>query len=244
MTLNIRHGRGRTRSSEFLRRGRFRRNASRVAAFLREHPADVVALQEADGRSSWSGTFDHVGHIAREAGYPEAAHGLHLSLAHPPMVLEYGTALLSRLPLWDVASFSFRARPFDTKGFVVAAAVLDGREVDIVSVHLDVVPPSRKRQVAAMIRELSGRMRPLVVMGDLNCSGRRGWSAVQSLARGLDLKTAEGSSGAEPTFPAVKPSRRIDWILVSRELKATNCRVLPHDISDHLAVVAEIRGQV
>ncbi len=240
MTLNVRHGRGLSRSQELLRRGIFRRNASRVAGFLREHPMDVVALQEVDGRSSWSGSFDHVGHMARESGTSEYAHGIHFSVHRPRLGFEYGTALFSRLPLTNIRSSSFRARPIDTKGYLVATVTFGDREVDVVSVHLDVVPSSRKRQAAAMVRELAARGRPLVVMGDMNCKGSTGLSAVKVLQSGLSLRPADAGSARQPTFPTRRPRRRIDWILVSPELEVTSCRIIPHTVTDHLAVAAEL----
>jgi endonuclease/exonuclease/phosphatase family metal-dependent hydrolase len=240
MTLNVRHGRGLSRPQQLLRRGVFRRNASRVAGFLREHPVDVVALQEADGRSSWSGSFDHVGHMARECACSEYAYGIHFSVHRPRVYFEYGTALYSRLPMTDIHSSSFKARPFDTKGYLVATVVFGGREVDVVSVHLDVVPPSRRRQAAAMVRELSARGRPLVVMGDMNCKGKYGLSAVQVLRSGLSLSSADTDNMHQPTFPTRRPRRRIDWILLSPELEVASCRIIPHDVTDHLAVTADL----
>jgi len=240
MTLNVRHGRGLLQPQRLLRRGIFRRNASRVAGFLREHPADIIALQEVDGRSSWSGAFDHAGHMARESACSEYAHGIHFSVHRRRIFFEYGTALFSRLPLTDIHSSSFKARPFDTKGYLVARIVFGGREVDVVSVHLDVVPTSRKRQAAAMVRELSARCRPLVVMGDMNCKGATGLSAVQVLKRGLALRSADADAVHQPTFPTKRPKRRIDWILLSPELAVTNFRIIPHDVTDHLAVAAEL----
>jgi endonuclease/exonuclease/phosphatase family metal-dependent hydrolase len=112
--------------------------------------------------------------------------------------------------------------------------------VDVVSVHLDVVPTSRMRQAVAMIRELSARCRPLVVMGDMNCKGATGLSAVQILKRGLSLTSADPDGRHQPTFPTRRPKRRIDWILVSPELRVAHCRIIPHDVTDHLAVAAEL----
>lgn len=240
MTLNVRHGRGLLTPPQLMRRGVFRRNASRVAGFLREHPMDVVALQEVDGRSSWSGAFDHAAHMARECACSEYAFGIHFSVHRPRIFFEYGTAIFSRIPLTDIHSSSFRARPFDTKGYLVARVVFGGREVDVVSVHLDVVPTSRRRQASAMVRELTARGRPLVVMGDMNCRGTTGLSAVQVLKRGLALSSADADVLHQPTFPTKRPKRRIDWILISPELAVRNCRIIPHDVTDHLAVAAEL----
>ncbi len=91
-----------------------------------------------------------------------------------------------------------------------------------------------------MVRELAARGRPLVVMGDMNCKGATGLSAVRLLQRGLSLRPADADCTHQPTFPTRRPRRRIDWILVSPELEVTGCRIIPHDVTDHLAVTAEL----
>ena len=174
LTLNIRHGRGHRRVPGRLRQSRFRENIERVADFLRETPADVVALQEADGPSFWSGSYHHVEQLLRETAFEEGLHGIHFASCTPR--LSYGTALLSRLPLRDVQSVSFRSRPYDTKGCVLATVDVAGRAVDMVSVHLDPVHTVRRRQTEEMIRQLRTRGRPLVVMGDQNSTRKRRWS--------------------------------------------------------------------
>jgi endonuclease/exonuclease/phosphatase family metal-dependent hydrolase len=209
-----------------------------VAGILRDREPDVVALQEADRHSVFTGRFNHIERIAAEGGYGTTAHGRHFSLGYRRFGLDYGAALLSRRPLEDVASMRFRARPLDTKGFVVARIEISGREVDVASVHLDFLRPFHSRQVAVLARALRERRRPLILMGDLNTTGR-GHDAVKTLMRELFL---EGPANPEemPTYPAHRPKRKLDWILVSPELAITDYRVVPSVVSDHLPVQAAV----
>jgi endonuclease/exonuclease/phosphatase family metal-dependent hydrolase len=238
LTLNIRHGRGHRRRPGPLRRERFEENIQRVSAFLRETPADVVGLQEADGPSFWSGSYDHVEQILRETAFEQVARGIHFALCAPR--LSYGTALLSRLPMDNVESVSFRARPFDTKGCVLATIDVGDRRVDVVSLHLDPVHTVRRRQTEAVIRSLRRRRRPLVVMGDLNSTGKRTWSAATRLMAGLGLTAWPAEYREMRTWPAWRPTQRYDWILVSPEIEFVSCRLIRHEVSDHLAVRAEL----
>ena len=61
---------------------------------------------------------------------------------------------------------------------------------------------------------------------------------MKQLADGLGLITRRTE---EPlvTFPML--GERLDWILVSPELEIIEQRVLPTAVSDHLAVVADVR---
>lgn len=246
LTLNVRHARGPRRRTRVREVEGFRDNVERIAGLLRDAPADVVALQEADAPSFWSGRHHHVERFSEVGGFGEFAHGLHMNLCRPRFGLSYGTALLARVPLSSVESLGFQARPLDPKGFVIATVKFGGRKVDVVSVHLDLVLPVQRRQVAALVRALRRRPRPLIVMGDLNSTGRRPRSAVQRLSRDLGLVSYAPSpddpaaAAALASFPSWKPSLRLDWILVSPELEFRSCTTLREPVSDHLAVRAEL----
>ena len=57
---------------------------------------------------------------------------------------------------------------------------------------------------------------------------------------GLDLIAYDPHSDALGTYKKTD-GRRLDWILVSRDLQFVEYRVLPDKLSDHLAVFAEVR---
>lgn len=246
LTLNMAHGRRRARHQALLRRSTLAANLHLIASVLRREGPDVVALQEADGPSAWSGRFDHIGTLARLAGYRHAFRGEHqrirVSLCRfgVELGLDYGTALLSRLPLADVASHAFRESWRDTKGFVAAAIGLPGGgAVDVVSVHLDFLHPAvRRRQVAQLVARVRDRQRPLAVLGDFNCEWGHERTALQLLARELSLTPFAGT--LRPTYPARRPLVCLDWILVSEELDFVAYRTLGDALSDHLGVVAEV----
>ena len=216
----------------------------RSADLVRRTGPDIVALQEADGASVWSGNFDHVERIARLTELEEFYRGDHSSLELGRLSLSYGTALLSKLPLRDPASRRFDANWRDTKGYVVATVAVpewSDQEVDVASVHLDFLTPSvRREQIARLIDDLAHRTRPLVVMGDLNCCWQWERRSMELLIRHLGLHAHEPDMHA-PTYPARKPMRRLDWVLASRELRFSHYRTEQTPLSDHLAVVAEIQ---
>ena len=76
-TLNIAHGRG-TSYNQMLTSGKqIRANLDAIADVLNQQAVDVLALQEADRASRWSGRFDHVEYLARAADYTHAYAGVH-----------------------------------------------------------------------------------------------------------------------------------------------------------------------
>ncbi len=242
VTLNLAHGRRLHPHQALLAPRSLARNLERVAACLRPLAADVVALQEADGPSSWSGNFDHVATLAELAELEAHFRGNHNPFKLGRFELASGTALLARHPLMAPASVPFAASWRDTKGFVVATVDVPqwGGPLDLVSVHLDFLRPShRRRQIAQLAEFLVGRDRPLVLLGDLNCCFASEPRTMNLLSTRLGLKAHEPHASV-PTFPSHRPRRRLDWILISPELRFRHYRTLPMPLSDHLGVVADL----
>jgi endonuclease/exonuclease/phosphatase family metal-dependent hydrolase len=244
VTLNLAHGRNRGHQA-LQPRSRLERHLGTVAELLSASDADVVALQEADRPSAWSGNFDHVETLSRLSGISHFYGGHH---SHPAwerfrLPMSYGTALLSRYPLDRAESHRFSQSWRDTKGFVVATVRIphwQDLELDMVSLHLDFLTPRvRRRQVSRLIDTLQKRGHPVVLLGDMNCT----WQEPQTLellSRELRLHAHEPSEH-RPTYPAYRPLRRVDWILISEDLAFGDAHLaLPHQVSDHLPVVADL----
>jgi len=78
VTLNLAHGRKDGLNQLLVPGTTIRDNLDDVAELLRKVDADVVALQEVDGPSAWSGNFDHVGYLANVAGYSSSVRSDHV----------------------------------------------------------------------------------------------------------------------------------------------------------------------
>ena len=212
MSLNIAHARRKAQHQSLLGEPTIRRNLALIAGVIERESPHVVALQEADGPSSWSGKIDHVETISSLAGYAHTFRGEH---SHPSLArldLSYGTALLSRLPLDAPRSHAFQQNWRDTKGFVAATIssdILSGESVDDVSIHLDFLADRvRRRQVEQLVDRFRGHSRHLVVMGDFNATDDN--PTVQYLtgrtARASDVETAPPSPALVDTFRLMHPS--------------------------------------
>ena len=247
MSLNVAHGRRLAAQQVFVRRRKFHANLCDVATVLRREAPHVVALQEADGPSFWSGRFHHVEHLAEQTGYEHHFWGEHHKRSLGKRRISIGTALLSQVPLGNPSSFAFE-RPGlrGRKGFVIATlpfAAASAGVVDVVSVHLDFLRKAiRRRQIHEMAGELAGRKNPLIVLGDLNCWWERRNDAVHLLGDMLGVRPCQPESEALATFPSLRPRLRLDWILVSRELDFSRYSVVADRVSDHLGVLAEIHA--
>jgi endonuclease/exonuclease/phosphatase family metal-dependent hydrolase len=242
LTLNVGHARGTASNQIFVTRARHQRNLNDIAALLKQADADVVALQEADAASLWSGRFDHVEFLSAAAGYRCYVHGHHADT----WLYSFGTALMSRGAISEARSQAFRpSPPTTTKGFVQGTIERrspgeggTARKVSLISIHLDF---SRKKvrdaQIAELIAAMSDRTQPLIVLGDMNEDWNIEGSAVRKIADELGLRAFSPEASKLGTY---KQTERIDWILISEELAFVDFAVLPDGVSDHRGLVARI----
>jgi len=238
MTFNIAHGRGESFHQLLQNSATTLANLDSIATLLRESGAHVVALQEADAPSFWSGNFNHIDHLADNAAFSQSVHGLHVDA----MGLAYGTALIARLDLRDPQAITFDPELSPVpKGFVVSTINWPGHadiEVDVVSIHLDYASAAtRRKQAAELIATLQHRQRPVILMGDFNSDWQEN-STVRHISQALDLTTYRPEDTGLETFPAF--GQRLDWILVSPGIAFRSYAVLPAPLSDHRGVLAEL----
>lgn len=251
MTLNVAHARSTGFHQLLQSRATAVRNLDHIAAVIERESPSVVALQEVDGPSFWSGNFNHLKYLADRRAFYQYVHGKHADGMH----LSYGTALLSDMALTDPRAVTFSSvatsspRGFvvgsidsTPKGFVVASITWPGNEleaVDVVSVHFDASRGAVRRQQAQELAQiLVRRNKPTILMGDFNDEWGQAGSILPLLVETLDLNPYRPDETDLVTFPRF--NKRLDWILVSPEFEFVSYNVVPDLMSDHRAVVAEL----
>lgn len=239
LTLNLAHGRGNGFHQLFQNTATTIANLTSISVLLDRENPDVVSLQEADGPSFWSGSFDHVTFLADRGSFRRSVRGTHADALR----LSYGTALMAKLDLRNPEAVTFSPTVSTVpKGFVVSTIRWPDRndhDVDIVSVHLDFTSESvRIEQAAELVETLKRRNLLLIVMGDFNTDWQDHNSALRYIAQELSLRPYEPESTNLDTFPTF--GERLDWILVSPEIHFQSYRVIPDVVSDHRGVVAEL----
>lgn len=239
MTFNMAHGRGDSFHQLLQSTDETLGNLDAIALMLTREQPDVVALQEADGPSFWSGNFNHLAYLAERSPHSWAVNGRQVQ----GVGLSYGTALLSSVELQQPQSVTFDpSLSMIRKGFVVSTVDWPGQpglQVDVVSVHLDFSSEATRRQQAReLIAEMQGRERPMIVMGDFNTDWHHGDSTVRLITGELGLSAYSPASQGLETFPW--SGKRLDWILLSGELGFSSYRVMSDVLSDHQGVIAEV----
>lgn len=228
-----------------------------LRAAIAELDPDVLALQEVDRRQSRSQLAD-LAEVAAEAmgahehrfvptlaGIPGALWSLS-GPAHLPGS-EYGIALLSRFPVTQWQDVPLRAlRPsFKVRLPVVRQHLTVGEEpraavvahldtpsgpLAVANTHLTWIPGSGVRQLQQVTRALGELPDPVLLVGDFNM-----WGPLPRMITGY-RPLAE-----HPTYPAAKPNRQLDHILLrGRGPTVLATRAVRLAVSDHLALVVDL----
>ncbi len=222
--------------------GRYR--LDRTIHVLKGLDADVVCLQEVDEGVRRSGRDSQLQRLSKELGYPYAALGLNVRVGGGG----YGSATLSRFPMWDVHNVDLTVPPKKRRSALVTR--IDhgppGGWV-IANVHLGLLHLERTvqvRRLLAHVTEGAPDERPLVLAGDWNEWGSR---LVQGALREAGFHLARldhHHPKGERTFPSQRPLLALDRVLYRTPVCVHHVQCVLDDAtrqaSDHLPVVVEL----
>lgn len=231
LSINMAHGRGDGRNQVLQSNELIKNYVEKIGELVKREDADVVAMQEADAPSWWSGGFSHVNYVAKLSLMRYSIQGKHVN----GLGLHYGASLVTKLEVTEARSETFNMSiPTFSKGFVVATMKWDDLSFDVVSLHLDFSRASvRKEQLTLLAKKLKERKNPLVIMGDFNTDMSK--KILPNFMKELNLETWKPNDKSIVTFPFLGGSR-IDWVLVSSEFEIVEQTILEDVVSDHSVV--------
>jgi endonuclease/exonuclease/phosphatase family metal-dependent hydrolase len=225
LTYNIYHGEDANGES----------NLDAVAGIINSLGPDVVALQEVDNKTTRAKGLDLTAELSKRTGM-EGVFGKAMDYAGGG----YGEAVLSRLP---VLATKNNPLPHTPKAEPRAALEVHvqlpaGGKLVFVGTHLDHQRDQKNRMMqASRIKELyEGCQVPIILAGDLNAVP--GSDPINLLRREWSYA---GQGEAKPTFPSVKPRRKIDYIMYKPKgrWRVIEIRVIDEKVaSDHCPVFA------
>ncbi len=234
MTYNIHHGQGED--------GTF--DLERLAKVIRDAQPDLVALQEVDCRTRRAGGVDQAAELGRLTGM-HAVFGKAMDFSGG----QYGEAVLSRWPILESTAHQLGHDRGTEPRAALAVRVRAGKAGPVllfVGTHLD-----HRRDGALRLRQakklnelfVNDAGHPVILTGDLNAMPDS--DAMRAL---LHQWTPAAGKQAAPTWPADKPTDRIDYILLR---PAAGWRIVEFTVidekiaSDHrpLLAVLEWHGQ-
>jgi endonuclease/exonuclease/phosphatase family metal-dependent hydrolase len=159
---------------------------------------------------------------------------------------QYGNALLTRYPITEWKNTRYAAKSNEFRAVLRAVITTPIGPITFFVTHLDNINGDksvRGSQVTELLKIWNQTPRSIIV-GDLNAEPEK--PELQALYQaGLVDALAASGNGDVYTFWDVnpQPGRRIDYILVTPDLKIIKTQTIPTRASDHLPVVAEISVQ-
>lgn len=215
----------------------------RIAAVIRAQAPDLVALQEVGRHWSADSDFrDQAGELERRLEMA-SVFGANLD-RNPPQAgaprRQYGTAILSAWPTQGGENILLpRAHHDDEqRGLLVLDVDVDGEPFRLLNAHLGVSADERRLQVGAILDTVATTSGPHALLGDLNA--RPTAPELAPLFEHFSDAWAVAGDGDGFTFPASAPKARIDYALLSPQLRVRRVRVPVLPGSDHLPLIAEV----
>jgi len=227
------------------------RDPARIANVIHELNADVIGLQEVDGRSRRvqnmlarqfgapaerraANALDQFDYLAQKLG-GQAVRGPVLRGPKGNMT----TALITRHKVVTIRELDLSLSARESRGAIDVDLEIAGRLIRVIVAHLGLRVREREQQIARLCRAVQATPdRPLIVMGDFN-----EWHLHRSTLSPLDERL--GHATPVPSFPARFPLLSLDRIWASRDALVTHLHVhrspLARKASDHLPVHATIR---
>jgi endonuclease/exonuclease/phosphatase family metal-dependent hydrolase len=212
-----------------------RRRPDRTIEVLNELDADVIALQEADRRFGARISALPLHLIEEHSDYKPVQFGVRAdSLGW------HGNALLVKKKIEILACEPLHLPSLEPRGAVIADLKLDGSELRVVGMHLDLSGLWRRRQAHSILAHLDSRAGdpPTVLMGDLN-----EWSAKGGCLRDFGHHLTFAECGR--SFHVRRPIAELDRIMVNHRLRimesGVHCSATARKASDHLPVWASLR---
>lgn len=213
----------------------------RIARVIKAVEPDVVALQEVDQNAKRSESVDQAAELGRLTEM-HAVFGANIPLQGG----HYGNAILSRHPILQHKNHLLpNVGGGEQRGVIEATIAIPGTEHSFLffATHLDHRKDDAQRLASADLINGFATARPdlnAVLVGDLNATPES-----QTIAR-FESTWHRANTEILPTFPAEKPNRQIDYILISPKSRwnTVEVRVLDEPVaSDHRPIFAILELQ-
>jgi len=209
----------------------FRDGHEHVETVVRRLAPDVLLLQETGSRRTLRRFASDVDmRAARDPWSPFRRRVKNAVLLRDPW--RFASTELIRFP---------EARRWYPRGALVARAASGAATVVAVSTHFGLGGAERVAQAGSLLEiAAASRGEAVIVGGDLNATPET--RAVRLIAEALRDAWPDAGEGEGPTFPAVTPTARIDYLFVGDGARVTHVRVGTEasNASDHLPVVVDL----
>jgi len=203
---------------------------------------DIFAMVEVD-TGSFRAKKDEVIFFEKKLGMKDFVEKIKypfkgwLKLFHyAPLLNKQANAIVSKFKFTNVKYHLFHE---GTKRVIIEATVKCPKKVTLLLAHLALGPKTRAKQILELIKLVNKIKNPVILMGDFNTFG--GKAELKELMKKTHLKDNYmlDKYSIKLTQPTWHPSRRLDYVLVSPQIKVKKYEVLNYPFSDHMPLFVE-----
>jgi endonuclease/exonuclease/phosphatase family metal-dependent hydrolase len=210
----------------------------RIADVITRERPDLVGLQEVDRGVRRTEGIDEIKELAKMTRM-DYAFGHNLDYQEG----QYGIAILSKFLIQKTDHRKFEnRREAERRGMLRVEVDIGGSTINFATTHLDYQrDEGRLFETEQLLRFLADLKNPLIVVGDFN-DEPSGSAYKLMLTKFADAWIGSRAKGDGFSYPADKPSKRIDYIFyrTSDGVRAKKAWVVKTPASDHLPVMAEL----
>jgi endonuclease/exonuclease/phosphatase family metal-dependent hydrolase len=226
-----------------------------IATFLKEHPADIICLQELTINFPGREIKDGPAYIAEQLGYHYYHKGLTIESTDGETIM-LANGIFSRFPItgsrfaWINEPKSGGGYSDEYRAYIEVALDVDGQMVHIGTTHMSYThrfqeTPEKKEETQRLMDELKRHDNNVVFTGDLNAiPGSYTISAISELLANAGPDVSQKSWTTKPFsyngFEESDLNWRLDYVFASSDLKIESSKILPTDYSDHLPILTEL----
>jgi len=215
----------------------------KIVDALKKFNPDILALVEVDVGSLRSRGKDEVKFLEKKLGLTSFVEKIKYPLKgwfklfhHFPILDKQANAIISKYKLTHIKYHLFHE---GTKRMIIEATVKCPHLVTLLIAHLALGKKTRTKQIKELITIVNKIKNPVVLMGDFNTFN--GEEEIKELLQKTHLKDriSLDKKDLPLTEPAWHPSRRLDYILTSPQLKVKKYSILKFHFSDHLPLMID-----
>jgi endonuclease/exonuclease/phosphatase family metal-dependent hydrolase len=219
---------------------------------------DILTLQEADKRTRRAGQQHVAAELAQQLNLPYVHAAVGIPRGVPPKKREWwlnfeeqialhdpgdtGVALLSRIPLADVARIDlpWHDCPWRPRLAMAATVLWRGRHLRLFNVHIDPHGPlgNQYRQIETVLARAREHDGPTVILGDFNSLSKQKAIEIRKLMETHEYATPFETGTA--TWRGAGLRFHADWIFGRSVVFHRHGVAKPLNVSDHWPIWAEV----
>jgi len=204
----------------------------KIGEFLEKENPDVVGLVEVDLgsiRHGYKNQVEKLGEQLNHFNVQQVKYGDKSKFNKVPVVRNQGNAFLYKDELQNTEFHHFDE---GTKTLIIE---LELENVVFFLVHLALGSKTRLKQITQLYKLIKNTKKPIIIGGDFNLMLGEVEIELFLAASGL----VNPNNNNTPTFPSWNPSKHLDFILHSPEIKINEFRIPEVTLSDHLPLILD-----